>query len=352
MKWRDSLVLPLAVVSLTIGVLALGGMTAQAPRAGAPEMKPYAEIIPGTQVSFEMVPIPRGTFTMGSPPNEAGRSPDEGPAHEVTIEPFWMGKTEVRWEEYDPFAFSRDIPSGGEKKAPATATVAGATGADAMTRPTPPYADETFGYAREGNPVISIPHHAAKEYCAWLSAKTGKNYRLPTEAEWEYACRAGTKTAYSFGDDPGGLGEYAWYRANSGEKPNAAGKKKPNPWGLHDMHGNVAEWVLDRYSKSFYARLAEKMPVVGPVLLPGEEEYPHVVRGGSWDDLPERLRSAARGFSTKEWNRRDPQNPQSIWWLTDALGVGFRVVRPLKEQDNLKGFRSRTVKGSGTYVEK
>lgn len=301
-------------------------------------MKPYVETIPGTQVTFEMAPIPGGTFTMGSPPSEAGRSDDEGPQHQVTVGPFWMGKTEVRWDEYDLFAFPRSLAPG--PRSP--------SGADAVTRPTPPYADETFGFTREGNPVISITHHAAMEYCAWLSAKTGKTYRLPTEAEWEYACRAGTTTKYSFGDDPARLGEYAWYLDNADAKPHPVGKKKPNPWGLHDVHGNVAEWCLDRYGKSFYSQFKEKLPALFPVLLPGEEEYPHVVRGGSWDDPAPRLRSVARRASHKEWNKRDPQDPQSIWWLTEAITVGFRVVRPLHEQENLRGFRSKTEKGAGT----
>ncbi len=352
MKSWNSLILLLAALSLTLAALALRELSAQTATATTPEMKPYTEAIPGTQVSFEMTPVRGGTFVMGSPATEPGRSADEGPAHEVTLRPFWIGKYEVRWDEYDLFAFSRDLPTAaGEKAAPAEKPAA-AKGVDAFTRPTPPYSDETFGYAREGNPVISMTHHAAMEFCAWLSARTGKTYRLPTEAEWEYACRAGAKSAYSFGNDPAPLGEHAWYKENAGEKPNPVGKKKPNAWGLYDMHGNVAEWVLDRYSKSFYARLAEKLSALAPVLLPGEEEYPQVVRGGSWDDPPARLRSAARAFSREEWNKRDPQNPQSIWWLTEAITVGFRVVRPLQEQDNLKGFRSPTKKGAGTFEEK
>ncbi len=312
-------------------------------------MKPYQETIPGSQVNFDMVPIAGGTFLMGSPAAEAKRSADEGPEHQVTVGPFWMGKTEVTWDEYDLF-FTQDLARKKERKIDPATQSPGETAADAVTRPTPPYADETFGFAREGNPVISVTHHAAMEYCAWLSAKTGKTYRLPTEAEWEYACRCGTRTAYSFGD-ASRLGEYAWYLDNSGEKPNPVGKKTPNPWGLQDMHGNVAEWCLDRYSKSFYSSFQEKMPALVPVLLPGEEEYPHVVRGGSWDDPPDRLRCAARRASTKQWNKRDPQNPQSIWWLTEAITVGFRVVRTLNEQENLKGFRSKTAKGSGTAPE-
>lgn len=184
------------------------------------------------------------------------------------------------------------------------------------------------------------------EYCRWLSAKTGKIYRLPTEAEWEYACRAGTKTVYSFGDDASKLGDYAWYVENA-EKPQPIGKKKPNAWGLYDMHGNVSEWCLDRYVADIYSTFT-KGPVKGPVVLPTAAEYPYVARGGSWDDDADRLRSAARLASNLEWSVQDPQRPQSIWWHTDATFVGFRLVRPLEEQDNLKGVKSLVVKGKGT----
>ena len=125
--------------------------------------------------------------------------------------------------------------------------------------------------AKGKQPAISMTHHAAMEYCRWLSAKTGKTYRLPTEAEWEYACRAGTKTAYSFGDDPTKLGEYAWYADNSDGTPQIGGKKKPNPWGLYDMHGNVAEWCVDQYDKDFYSTLQVRARLA-PVLLPDGEK--------------------------------------------------------------------------------
>jgi formylglycine-generating enzyme required for sulfatase activity len=148
---------------------------------------------------------------------------------------------------------------------------------------------------------------------------------LPTEAEWEYACRAGTTTAYSFGDDPAELGDYAWYYDNADEKYQPVGKKKPNPWGLHDMHGNVAEFTLDQYDEEYYG----KSPKANPVNSPKTTE-PCSVRGGSWDDDPEALRSAARVQSTIDWKQQDPQVPQSIWYYTDALFVGFRVVRPLE----------------------
>ena len=331
-------------VPLTLAAtLCAGSFIAEDTPKTQTEMKPYVETIPGAEVSFEMIPVPGGTFTIGSPETEAKRSADEGPRREIQIAPFWMGKCEVTWDEYDNFAFSKDI----QNRTPAFQANPADTRADAVTRPTRPYADETFGLGRKHQPVICITHHAAMEYCRWLSAKTGKIYRLPTEAEWEYACRAGSKTAYSFGDDPGKLGDYAWYVENS-EKPQMVGKKKPNAWGLFDMHGNVSEWCLDHYVAEAYSRYPVDRAILGPVLLPDDKEYSYVARGGSWDDDADRLRSAARRASEREWSLRDPQRPQSIWWHTDATFVGFRVVRPLSEQENLRGFKSRVVKKAGT----
>src|SRR5213083_48132 len=307
-------------------------------------MKSYMETIPGTDVKFEMIPISEGTFTMGSPASDANRQSDEGPQHEVTIRPFWMGKTEVTWDEYDLFAFSQDIKRKKQQGVDLTEQPATEKAADAITRPTPPYADETFGLGRHGQPVICITHHAAMEYCRWLSAKTGKTYRLPTEAEWEYACRAGSQTAYYFGDDPKKLGDYAWYLDNSNASPHEIAKKKPNAWGLYDMLGNVAEWCLDEYDKNFYKTFKPDVPALLPVLLPTAKKYPHVVRGGAWDDEPGRVRCGARLKSDPDWSQQDPQRPQSIWWHTDATFVGFRVVRPVDEQENLKGLKSKVKK--------
>lgn len=309
--------------------------------------KPYSESITGTDLKFDMVPIPGGTYTMGSPAGEAKRKSDEGPEVKVQIAPFWMGKHEVTWDEYDQFAFSMDLKKKAREKVDLTKQDDKEKASDAVTRPTPPYADETFGMGRQGQPVICITHHSAMEYCRWLSAKTGKAYRLPTEAEWEYAARANTKTAYSFGDDPEKLDDYAWYVQNA-EKPQKVGKKKPNPWGLYDMHGNVAEWCIDHYAAETYSKLVGEMPAKGPVVLPDAKEYPYVVRGGSWDDDAEKLRSAARVASNLEWSVQDPQRPQSIWWHTDATFVGFRVVRALEEQENLVGIKSPVVKGKGS----
>jgi len=304
-----------------------------------PPFVPYVQTIPGSNVHFEMMPIPGGRFSFGSPDTERGRSYDEGPQRlGVTIHPFWMGKTEVTWDEYDLFAFGQGL----ERQPPRSEA---SPGQDAVTRPTPPYADESFGYGKGRRPAISMTHHAAMEYCRWLSLKTGRIYRLPTEAEWEYACRARSKTAYSFGDDPKDLGEYAWYRDNSDDEPHPVALKKPNAWGLYDMHGNVAEWCLDQYEEYFLGGLKDNI-VVEPAILPTERRYPHVVRGGSWDDNPARLRSAARRSSQPAWSRRDPQRPQSIWWHTEAVFVGFRVVRPVEEEEGFRGLRSTVTRDS------
>lgn len=326
--------------------MALGLWCLASPAARAVRQAPataaaasYTETISGTKVVFDMVAIPGGTFVMGSPATEPGRADDEGPAHQVRIAPFWMERTELTWDEYDAFAFAQSIASAATR---ATAPPPGS--ADAITRPSPPYGDESFGFGKGRQPVINVQHHAAMEYARWLSAKTGRVYRLPTEAEWEYAARAGSAGAYAFGDDPAGLDAYAWSAANSGGHPHPAGQKAANRFGLHDMHGNVAEWCVDQYDSSQYARVAPL--TMGPVLLPGDRRYPYVARGGSWDDPPARLRSAARRASNEEWNRRDPQSPQSIWWHTDATFVGFRVVRAVEEQDNLKGLRSKITPAS------
>jgi formylglycine-generating enzyme required for sulfatase activity len=216
-------------------------------------MKAYTNTIPGTQVAYGMVAIPGGEFTMGSPDTEPSRKPDEGPMHKVRISPFWMGQCEVTWNEYELFMYPDE-----ERRTRATIQT-DATGdklADAVTHPSKPYVEMSFGMGKDGFPAISMTQHGANKYCQWLSAKTGHFYRLPTEAEWEYACRAGTTTTYFFGDEASKLGEYAWYEQNSDFKYQKVGKKKPSPWGLYDIYGNVVEWVLDQYDADFYKKSA------------------------------------------------------------------------------------------------
>jgi formylglycine-generating enzyme required for sulfatase activity len=291
------------------------------------DMKPYTDVLTGTELKFDVVPIRGGSFVMGSPSGEPNRKEDEGPQHEVVISPFWMGKCEVTWDEYENWMFS--LEQARRKLTGARPTPLDLL-ADAVTRPTKPYTDMSFGMGKENFPAICMTQLAAKTYCEWVSAKTGRYYRLPTEAEWEYACRAGTTTAYSFGDNPELLGDYAWYFENSHDAYHPVGKKKPNPWGLHDMHGNVAEWCVDEYKADLYGEFEGKGPVSNPLLV-ATRRYPRVARGGSWDDDPEMLRSAARRGSDKEWSVQDPQIPQSIWYHTDATFVGLRLVRPLRE---------------------
>lgn len=303
--------------------------------------KTYTETIErdGVKASFEMIAIPGGTYLLGSPPSEKGRKDNEGPQHPVQIKPFWIGKCEVTWGEYDLFWEKKPD----EKKPMTDADKL----ADAITRPSKAnHHDIDWGYGRGKNqPVIAIHHHGAMEHCRWLSAKTGKLYRLPTEAEWEWACRAGTTSAFSFGDDAAKLGEHAWIESNANDMPHPVGMKKPNAWGLHDMHGNVAEWCIDEHDPKFYAKSPLDKVTLLPVKLPGNKRFGHVVRGGSWIEMPERCRSAARDFSVIAWQKKDPQIPQSIWW-NNADWVGFRVVRPVEEYETLKGLKSKITKES------
>ncbi|HNQ90177.1 MAG TPA: formylglycine-generating enzyme family protein [Verrucomicrobiota bacterium] len=288
----------------------------------AADMKAYTNTIPGSTVNYVMLPIPGGEFLMGSPEAEAGRNADESPQRRVKVAPFWIGRCEVTWNEYELFMYPDD-----EKKLRLEIPTEDYVNqvSDAVTRPSKPYMEMSFGMGKEGYPAISMTQHAANKYCHWLSAKTGHYYRLPTEAEWEYACRAGTTTAYSFGGDAALLGEHAWFEDNADFKYQKVGRKKPNAWGLYDMHGNVAEWCLDQYEDS-YARIKD---LIENPWNRAAQPYPQVARGGSFDDSAAKLRSAARRGSDRSWKMRDPQLPKSIWWLTDAPFLGFRVVRPL-----------------------
>jgi len=290
------------------------------------DMKLYTNTIPGTRVSYSMVPIPAGEFTMGSPESEPNRKPDEGPQIKVKISPFWMGQFEVTWNEYELFMYPDE-----EKRTRGAVPTdeAGDKLADAVTHPSKPYVEMSFGMGKDGYPAISMTQHAANKYCQWLSAKTGHFYRLPTEAEWEYAARAGTTTSRFFGDDESKLPEYAWYEQNSDFKYQKVGKKKPSPWGLYDIYGNVVEWMLDQYDPEYYKQLSGKGEIVDPWNR-ATKPYPHAVRGGSWDDEAIRCRSAARRGSDRSWKMQDPQLPKSIWYFSDAQWVGFRIVRPLK----------------------
>jgi len=302
-------------------------------------MVPYEEMIPGSEVTFRMVPVPGGTFRMGSGETESDRSADEGPRFEVVIDPYWIGVHEVTWGEYKGFMAACDLFKAVES-ARLRPTVTADNEADAVTAPSNLYdPTTTFTHGEEPElPASTMTQYAARQYTKWVSRLTNRFYRLPSEAEWEYACRAGTDTPWSFGSDPSALGDHAWIADNSDETTHPVGEKSPNPWGLHDMHGNVGEWVVDQIVAGGYARqagLPQPVPEEAAIQWPTKLQQ-RVVRGGSYYDEPGRCRSAARrGSEDVAWKDVDPNLPKSPWWYTEdpALGVGMRVVRPLAIPD-------------------
>jgi formylglycine-generating enzyme required for sulfatase activity len=292
----------------------------------AAEMKTYTNTIPGTDAKYSMVAIPGGEFIMGSPASEPNRNVSEGPQHAVKVSPFWIGQFEVTWDQFTPFMYRDDEKKMREqyKTDPAIDEIT-----DAVTRPSKPYVDMSFSMGKPGFPAIAMTQHSANKFCHWLSGRTGHFYRLPTEAEWEFACRAGSTNAFYFGDNADDLPKYAWFFDNSNDKYQRIGKKLPNAWGLYDMLGNVREWTLDQFAVDFYATSSASGMVVNPwnkAAMP----YPHSTRGGSWFDDAANLRNATRIPSGREWKMTDPQLPKSRWWLSDAKWIGIRLVRPLE----------------------
>jgi sulfatase modifying factor 1 len=294
----------------------------------------FTEKIPGTNVSFDMVAIPGGKFKMGSPDNEPLRKKDEGPLRKVILSKFWIAKTEVTWDEY--MAFFRATGSQGRTEG----QIVLKKNVDAISGATPPWGAPDQGWGKGSRPAITMSWHAASVYCKWLSKVTGKKYRLPTEAEWEYACRAGTETPYFFagspkdftsagllkkifGPDTAGIASHIVYKLNSNSQTKEPQSIKENPFGLKNMLGNVAEFCLDFYSPDTYkSDSTEAVNPRGP--LRGQE---HVIRGGSFKSDARDVRSASRDFTkTKAWLVTDPQMPKSIWWYSDCIDVGFRVV--------------------------
>lgn len=313
------------------------GLSATKPAEGrfvktdAGYMVPYKVTIPNSEISFWMEPIPGGEFMMGSTEAEAGRDEMEGPQRKFTVEPAWVARCEVTWGEYKNFMRLYEVFKSFEVRGIRTVTEDNEV--DAITTPTNLYEPEfTFEYGEDDNlPAVTITQYSAKQYSKWLSAVTECQYRLPTEAEWEYACRAGSQTAYHFGDDPELLGDYAWFEGNTeetGTKP--VGTKKPNAWGLFDMHGNAAEWVMDSYA---VYKPSDAVMNATTDWFRVEKLDPRVVRGGTFEFEADKCRAASRLPSDSEaWREYDPNLPKSPWWFTTdpARGVGFRLIRPLK----------------------
>jgi formylglycine-generating enzyme required for sulfatase activity len=256
--------------------------------AAAPSTKPadrleaYTEHVKGTLVKIDMVPINGGRFSFG-----IGKAQPKA----IEIKSFWMAKSECTWDQFDTFEMQRDLPEGQRKFVPAS---------DARTRPTAPYFNPTFDFGREGYPVISVTAHSAQMYCRWLSEKTGHKYRLPTEAEWEWACRAASPLTEL---KPARLDEVAWHQGTSEETTHPVMKKKPNSWGLYDMLGNAGEWCT---------QLEGKVPVI---------------RGGSYVSKPADVSCLARLPFDPDWQKSDDSFPRSKWWIFDVHFTGFRVVR-------------------------
>jgi len=323
-------------------------------------MVPYTATIPGTEIEFAMEPIPGGSFQMG---NEDGDD-DEQPTFKVELKPFWIAKYEITWGEYQRYMqMEKAIKA---LQATGVRVVEADNEIDAVTAPSALY-DTSFTYnagQESDQAAATITQYAAKQYTKWLSLSDGMFYRLPYEAEWEYACRAGTDTKFYFGDESDDLEEHAWFENNSGEERHTVGELLPNPWGLHDMYGNVSEWVLDQYSEEGYVQAKEfeegktatlEESYNKPTIL-----YPRTIRGGSFLQDDEECNSFARFPShSKDWRSTDPNYPKSPWWFTDepATGVGFRIVRQFEpatrdeKEDVWKADLEKTKKDARNRIE-
>lgn len=298
------------------------------------------EHIPGSKVSFKLALVPAGTFTMGN----ADGPTNEQPPRQVQLDSIWIGTTEVGYDEFIIF-YQKEYDSD------STLNKAQAYKADAISRPTPQYIDYTYGMGKSGFPAVSMTQQAALRYCQWLYEKTGHFYRLPTEAEWEAACKASQPAIGSIPVPQTGwklaekdLGDYAWYYDNSYEKYHELAQKKPNAIGLYDMLGNVAEWTMDFYDENYLQNL-EGEPSVNPWIEPAKR-HSRTVKGGSYDSTPSECTCSFRKKSEPKWQARDPQIPKSRWWNPDSPFVGFRVVRPVKQPSKaeVEAFFAKAIK--------
>jgi len=265
--------------TLATGILIFGSMVVlgqELPSAHPAKLAPFTETLPGSVVKIQMIPIPAGTVKIGT--------------QSVKVKPFWMASIETPWEAFDQFIAS------GPPSPPYDQTK---FAADAIARPSKSYILPDLGWGHHGYPAINLSFDSVTMFCRWLSATTKKKYRLPTEAEWEFACWAGASGTWKLGKDQ--LDKSAWYVANSGQMTHPVGMKLPNRYGLYDMLGNVGEWALDLSNKP-------------------------VVCGGTFQDSPTEISPGTRRRWTPKWQEEDPQLPKSRWWLSNAPFAGFRLV--------------------------
>ena len=299
----------------------------------------FTEKIPKSTVSFEMVAIPGGEFMLGSPESEPFREDDEGPQRHVRISSFWMGKAEVSWNEFEEF---KKQASGEGRTEDQIISSKLNSEFDVVTGPTPAYGNPDQGWGKRKRPAITMTFYAAQKYCKWLSKVTGKHYRLPTEAEWEYAARGGTESAYFFegnpkkyskqriwnkffGADTSVINSYVVYNQNSQGKTQPPSFVKPNPFGLVNMLGNVKEFCSDYYSLKSYSSYQQNEIIINPTGPESGKE--HVIRGGCFRNDAVKIRVADRDITHHDsWMLTDPQMPKSLWWYSDNNEVGFRVV--------------------------
>jgi formylglycine-generating enzyme required for sulfatase activity len=257
-----------------------------------------------------------------------------------------MGEVEVTWDQF--WAFYSETMSEGRTPPAVIYANNSREDIDAVSGPTPPFGLPDQGWGMGSRPAITMTHYSAQTFCQWLSLKTGRKYRLPTEAEWEYAARGGTDTPYFFEGNPKklsnegflkgifkpdttGIYSHAVYVNNSGNRTQDPSDARPNPFGLKNMLGNVMEYCEDWYAEDAYMAIADgDLDPKGP-----SEGTEHVVRGGHYNSDASELRSASRSHTEHDdWLKTDPQNPKSIWWYSDVKGIGFRVV--CEVPDNLK----------------
>ena len=269
-------------------------------RPAMPAFGNYTQTLPGSTIAIEMVAIPGGEMVLGSPVDEPGREPSDQPQRRVRVPPFYLGKYEITWDQFLPYVFLDQTEVAGF-----TNKVDGIFDKDGISHPTKPYGSVYRDRGEKGlNPALGMSQLAAVNYCRWLSRKTGQHFRLPTEEEWEYACRAGSTAAYFWGANSSQAREHGWFVDNARELTHPVGKLKPNKFGLYDIVGNVGEWCAK-----------------------ADPRGRGVLRGGAWTEAVTRLRSSSRMVETEEWNENDPQSPQSVWWLSAADFTGFRVAR-------------------------
>jgi formylglycine-generating enzyme required for sulfatase activity len=271
------------VVRLMGALVVMGGVisglmlpSATPVRAAGTALKSYSESLPNSVVKVDMVPIPGGTIKIG------GKA--------VTVKPFYMEKTETPWEVYDVFLGSGQ---------PSAAYDQTEFPPDAIALPSKSYILPDLGWGHEGYPVINVSSMSVDMFTRWMRSVTKKKYRLPTEAEWEFACRAGVTGPVKM--DKATLNKIAWFANNSNGTTHPVGKKAPNKFGLYDMYGNTGEWATDLKGK-------------------------FVLCGGTHRDGPPGMIPNLRRYFSPKWQETDPQIPKSRWWLADGRFIGVRLV--------------------------